>query len=285
MHRTHVRSQRPETESRSGRGLLEVALVAGRTVVTRARAGNPLKLLAPRPRSPVAWVYTTTFGGGMLAGDITDLEVHVGAGATCAMSTQSATKVYKSLDGHHSKQILRGTVADGGTLVLTPDPVTCFDGALYEQEQRFEVEPGGTLLAIDQLTSGRRERGERWAFTSYRSRLDVFHAREHVLADALHLDPMDGALDAPHRMGRFNCLAIVAMIGKRLSKISRALVEEIGKLPLEPQAPVLEVASPISCGAVLRVLGTTPERVERRLRERLLFLGDLLGETPWARKW
>ena len=196
------------------------------------------------------------------------------------MSTQSATKVYKSLDGRRSKQVLRCTVADGATLVLAPDPVSCFDGAVYEQEQRFEAHPGGALLASDQLTSGRWERGERWAFTSYRSRLDVFHAREHVLADALRLDPMDGALDAPHRMGRFNCLALVAVIGERLSEISRVLVEEIGKLPLEPRAPVLEVASPISCGAVLRFLGTTPERVERRLRESLLYLGDLLGEPP-----
>ncbi len=285
MRRTHVRCQRPEIEKWSGRGLLELTLVAGRTAVTRARAGNPLKLLVPRPHSRVAWVYTTTFGGGLVAGDLIDLEVRVGAGATCVMSTQAATKVYKSPDGRRSKQVLRCTVADGATLVLAPDPVTCFGGALYEQEQRFEVQPGGTLLVIDRLTSGRRERGERWAFTSYRSRLDIYHAREHVLADALLLDPVDGALEAPHRMGRFNCLALVAVIGERLGEVSRVLVDEISQLPLGRGASVLEAASPISRGAVLRFLGTTPEQVEQRLNERLHFLGELLGESPWARKW
>ena len=46
------------------RGNLELASVGGRTVVTRACAGNPLKLLVPRPREHAAWVYTSSVGGG-----------------------------------------------------------------------------------------------------------------------------------------------------------------------------------------------------------------------------
>ena len=50
-----------------GHGTLELQKVAGRTVVTRSQASSPLKLLTPRRRHPAAWVYTSTFGGGMVA--------------------------------------------------------------------------------------------------------------------------------------------------------------------------------------------------------------------------
>ena len=55
------------TETSAVRGNLELASVGGRTVVTRACAGNPLKLLLPRPREHAAWVYTSSFGGGLVA--------------------------------------------------------------------------------------------------------------------------------------------------------------------------------------------------------------------------
>ena len=55
-------------------GLLEVELdtKTGCSQATRARANYPLKFLLPRSRTDfgnAVWVYTVTFGGGLLAGD------------------------------------------------------------------------------------------------------------------------------------------------------------------------------------------------------------------------
>ena len=253
--------------------------------MVRAQATSPLKILSPRRREGAAWVYTSTFGGGMVAGDNVQLEVHVGRCASCCLTTQSATKVYKSLHGRSSRQYLRASVSRDGLLVLAPDPTICFAKAVYEQRQRIDIDRGGAIVVVDWITSGRRECGERWAFHRYSSRLDVFLAGERVLTEALLLDPLHGPVDAPLRMGRFHCLAVVVTIGERLADVSRRLVEEVAAKPVASSQPLLESASPIGCGAVVRILGTTPQHVGRCLREKLSFTSEFLGADAWERKW
>lgn len=273
------------TDNSAGRGILELASVGGRTVVTRARAGNPLKLLLPRPRERAAWVYTSSFGGGLVAGDEVALDVKVGPGASCVLGTQSATRVYRCPGNKFCRQELRATVAADGFLVLAPDPVVCFAEAAYEQVQRFDIEPGGSLVVLDWLSSGRRLRGERWAFRRYSSRLDVHIGGEHVLCESLRLDPSRSPVGSEFKTGGFDCLAVVGLFGEKVVDAVSTLLDMISGQPFEPGQEILEAVSPVPHGAVLRVMGSTPELVGRYLNEKLGFLAEHLGETPWSRKW
>jgi urease accessory protein len=224
-------------------------------------------------------------GGGLVAGDQIDIDVRVGPRARCVITTQSSTKVYKNPANAQCGQRLRATVCEDALLVLAPDPVTCFAGASYKQQQRIELERGGSLVVVDWLTSGRRARGECWSFSGFRSRLDVFLGPEHLLADSLCLDPNDGPIEAPHRLGRFHCLATVVVIGELLCEAIERLLEQIARQPIRRNAPLINSASRIRHGAILRILGTTTEQVACYQREKLCFLANLLGDTPWARKW
>ncbi|MBI3836611.1 MAG: urease accessory protein UreD [Planctomycetia bacterium] len=270
---------------RPGRGLLELSVVAGQAAATRVVATSPLKFLIPRRRGPAAWVYTCTFGGGLVAGDQIDMDVRLGPKVTCVMSTQSSTKVYKSPAGLPCRHVLRATVADEASLILIPDPVTCFAGARYEQDQQIELEPRSTLVAVDWLTSGRHARGERWAFARYHSRLNIFMGSDLLLADRLLLDPEDGPLGSPYRLGRFNCVAAVALVGNRFKDVRDRLLAQQATKPIERHSPIIDFASPIPHGIILRILGQRPEQVGHLVRESLLFLDSYLGDTPWARKW
>lgn len=274
-----------EKPSQLGHGVLEVSWVNGRSAITRAQAANPLNLLTPRRRETAAWVYTSTFGGGLVAGDEIDLEVKIGPRATCVINTQSFTKVYKNPEKLPCSQRLRATVSEHALLVLAPDPITCFAGATYKQQQRFDVQPDGALVVVDFLTSGRRARGECWQFSQYCSQLDVYLGQEHVLADRLLLDSVDGPLKAPYRMGRFHCLAVVVLIGKRLGEEKQRLLEQVNKQPVKRESQIIEAASPIPHGVVLRIVGMATEQVTQHLQEKLRFLEKFLGDTPWARKW
>jgi urease accessory protein len=270
---------------RAGRGSVELSLVAGKTAATRSIATNPLKLLIPRRRTAAAWVYAGTYGGGLVAGDEIDFCVQIGAGATGVLGTQASTKVFRSPGEISCRQTLRAGVADGGLLVVTPDPLTCFAQARYEQSQTVRLQGSGSLVLVDWLTSGRRARGECWAFSRYCSRLEIYRDDELLVADALLLDPADGPLDSPFRLGRFHCLALIVLIGEQL----KAAVEEqlacIAAKPVQPRARLLDVASPVPQGAVLRVIGETTESVAQYVSQALGFLDAFLGETPWARKW
>jgi len=241
--------------------------------------------LTPRRRGAAAWIYAGTYGGGLVAGDEIELQVQIGLRAIGILGTQASTKVYRSPNQVPCRQTLQASVADGGLLVLAPDPLTCFAQAHYEQLQSIRLQDSGSLVLVDWLTSGRRARGECWAFSRYHSQLRIYRNDELIMADALLLDPADGPLDSPFRLGRFHCLAMIALIGEQLTAAIQAQLARVSAKPVQASARLLDVASPVPHGMVLRVIGETTESVSRYLSQALSFLNESLGEVPWAGKW
>src|SRR5438128_729572 len=93
-----------------GHGSLAFVKVRGTTVLTRAIAASPLRLLHPANSGSAAWAYAATYGGGLLGGDAIDLDVSVGPGAAAMLSTQASTKVYRA--DVPASQRLRAHAAD-----------------------------------------------------------------------------------------------------------------------------------------------------------------------------
>ena len=190
----------------AGTGFLQVVKRGQRSVVCRAFAASPLKLLTPRNHGAAAWIYSASYGGGLVGGDALRLAVDVGPGAMALLSTQSSTKVYRSDRGTSTH--LDALVGDGGLLVVAPDPTVCFAGSSYRQRQQIDLSGAGALVLVDWLSSGRRAAGERWAFDRYSSRTTLRVDGRLTFYDGLWLDTMDG--DISERMGRFDVLATVA---------------------------------------------------------------------------
>ena len=269
---------------RPGHARLDVQLVSGQSAATGVWASSPLKLLVPRPRGPSVWAYASSFGGGLVAGDETSLTLQLGDSTRCYFSTQASTKVYRNPRalpcGHH----LRATLGADSLLVLAPDPVQAFAGSHYTQRQEFYLQPGTGLALVDWCCSGRAARGERWAFTRFHSRNDVFLDGERLLVDSLLLDPADGPLDAAHRMGRFNCLALVLLVGAPLRDVAARLLADVAAQPVTRRATLVCSASAVRDGVLLRIAGEEVEVVGREIHRHLAALSDLLGDDPWARK-
>jgi urease accessory protein len=276
-----------QRRKRAGTGEIELAVVAGRTAVISRRATSPLKLLTPRGFDDgAARVVASTYGGGLLAGDDVRLSVTAGPGTRAALTTQASTKVYRSgAAGLTSRQSLDATLADGATLAVAPDPVSCFAGARFEQRQTFDLAAGASLLLIDWLTSGRAARGERWAFDRCRTETSVRVDGRLVARDALLLDPADGPVGAAHRMGRFDCLATALLIGPAMADAAARAIGAVGSVRLAKRAPLIAAASPIVGGAVIRVIGVGAEPVGRFLRSLLAPAFAASGGDPWLRKW
>jgi urease accessory protein len=266
-----------------GSGLLRIVRERSRSVASRVFATSPLKLLTPRNHGSAAWVYTATYGGGLVDGDAVHLSVDVGPGAAMMLSTQAATKVYRSPRGTTTSGV-DAVVRDGALLALMPDPVVCFAGSSYEQTQRFRLGRDASLVLVDWLSSGRRAAGERWAFDRYLARTSVHADGRLVWHDALSLNPLDG--DLATRMGRFEVIAVVGLFGARLRAEAATIISRASDRSLERRADLLLAASPIGeDGALVRIAGSTAESVGRAIRECLHFVPALLGDDPWQRKW
>jgi urease accessory protein len=255
----------------AGEGAVVVERVGPRSVVTSARAHSPLRVLEPRNHGDAAWIYVSTFGGGLVDGDRIALDVDVGADASAFLGTQASTKIYRSPRG--CSQHLRARVGEGGLLVSLPDPVTCFADACYRQEVEVALEPGASALIVEGLTSGRTAYGERWAFASYRARLRV-----GAIDETLHLDPAHGPL--ARRMGRFDALATIVAIGPRVAAIARALDAAV---TTAPRADLRIATSPVAGGVLARIAGNSVETVTRTIRSSCSALTTLLGDDPLRR--
>ncbi|HLP76208.1 MAG TPA: urease accessory protein UreD, partial [Candidatus Paceibacterota bacterium] len=138
---------------------------------------------------------------------------------------------------------------------------------------------------VDWFTSGRAGCGERWAFKSFQSRNEVFIGGQRVFLDSLLLDADEDDLAGAHSMGRFNCIAMLLLIGPTFSLVAGELLKAVQAMPVGKQQTLVCSASSVRGGVVLRIAGEDVEAVGKELHRHLAFLGDILGDDPWLRKW
>jgi urease accessory protein len=240
-----------------------------------------LRVLTPGNAGHAAWVYTSSFGGGLVDGDHLALDIEVRTGAAAFISTQASTKVYRSTRGASAE--LHARIAPDACLVLAPDPVVCFAASRYRQMQQFELAAGASLVLVDWLSSGRHVSGERWAFEEYHSRIRVRQDGRLIVHDAVALRASDGNLVA--RLGRWNILGVVMLLGAAVRDAAAAIVAQVARDPVVRRADQIATATAVGDGCVLRFMGTSVEHVARTVRAHLTFVHRLLGDDPWARKW
>ena len=150
--------------------------------------------------------------------------------------------------------------------------------------QRFEVAESGSLVVIDCVLSGRCAAGERWAFSEYRSLIEIVMGDRLIVHDAVALRASDG--DLARRLGRFDVLAVAVIAGRSLHAEAAGVLAAASRYPVMRHADQLIMASSIGeDGCFLRIAGTSGEQVGRTLRELLRFIPARLGDDPWRRKW
>ncbi len=242
------------------------------TAVESAYAESPLRFLTPRNHGTAAWAYTSTLGGGLVDGDRLDLDITVGPGACAFVSSQGPTRVFRSAGGCASTTVAR--VAEGGALVLAPEPTACFAGARYSQRTEVSLAPGASLALWEVLSAGR----ERWGFTRCSSTLRI----PPYLDETWLLDPVHGALD--ERMGRFGAIGTLFLVGPFFAAMAASARAQVDASPASGEAPLVESASPLPGGAlVLRLAALSVQQLLHRLRSHFDTLPSLLGDNPWRR--
>lgn len=211
-------------------------------------------------------------------GDRIDLRIEAEADTAAFIGTQSSTKVYRSPSG--CSQRLEVHAADGAAIAIVPDPVVCFAGARYRQEIDISLAPTASLVLFDGYTSGRAARGERWEFADFESRTTIARGGVAAIIDATKLNPDCGSI--AQRMGRFDALVSLAVIGPRFDAVRLAVLAAVSS----PDGTTVVAASPVGHdGAVVRVAANSFENASRALRSSFAALAGTLGDDPFARKW
>ncbi|CAN5776735.1 hypothetical protein BH10ACT1_BH10ACT1_22400 [soil metagenome] len=187
-----------------GHGLLELDLAVrdGITRLVRRRHRFPLRCTVPlhldASRPELAWIYVQNPTGVVGAGDRLEQRVTVGPGAMVHLTTPSATKVLRMVEGS-ATQDTTIELAQGAYLEQLPEPVIPQQRSSYEQRTTVRLAAGSAYVGADVLAPGRVASGEAYAFDRLAVRTAILGPDGEPLAiDAMVVEPRT---HAPARRG------------------------------------------------------------------------------------
>jgi urease accessory protein len=192
---------------------VEVAEVQEKSKLVACKSVQPLKILNPASHNKSCNVVLSNFGGGMVSGDKINLHITCGARTNFFLSSQSNSKIFKSVDGKSAEQTITGTLGENALAVVFPDPVVLQEGSIYRQVQHWDMQPKSLLLVIDWFHSGRMDVGEQYAFRSFFSELRVTARAKIKLLDRFAFNPEQHIATSPANFSHYQTMFSAYLVG------------------------------------------------------------------------
>ena len=158
----------------AGQLRLSVAARDGRSYAARQYHEGALRVLRPHYLDRSGQVTYTVInpGGAYFGADAYLLDVAVDLDASLALTTQSATKVYRTPQGPASQE-MTVRLGPGSCLEYVPDQLIVYRGGSYIQRTRVDMDPTASLLLAEIVTPGWSPSGASFAYDELRMRTEV----------------------------------------------------------------------------------------------------------------
>ncbi|CAM3601488.1 urease accessory protein UreD [Tsukamurella ocularis] len=237
----------------TGELALTLAPRGQRTVAVAQRHAGTLQTLRPLYLDDSGQVtyHVVNPGGGCLRGDTYANDIELEAGAHAVVTTQSATKVYRT-PGGGAAQHMRIRLGAGAVLEYVPDALILYREATYRQTCTVELDPSASLVLAEIITPGWSPDGARFRYDELRMRTEIHRGGALLAVDNLLIEPglADpsglGILDGHTHVGSLT--AVDPRIDDDLRDEVHALTEAVGGV----RSGLTALAGP---GFVLRCLG------------------------------
>jgi len=190
----------------------------GETLLSRSHMQAPLKVqrpFYPEGREVCHTVMLHT-AGGIVGGDRLSLDIRLHPQALALLTTASATKVYRS-GGAEAQQSTQIYLAAGAGLEWFPQEAIVFNGAVYRQDLRVDLEAGAIWTGWEITRLGRTARGEKFSTGEWRSRTEVWQQGCLLWVDPQYLAGGSEMLDSPHGLAGYPVIGSFACIGQAVS--------------------------------------------------------------------
>ncbi|MEC4612763.1 urease accessory protein UreD [Tsukamurella tyrosinosolvens] len=237
----------------TGELALTLAPRGRRTVAVAQRHAGTLQTLRPMYLDDSGQVtyHVVNPGGGCLRGDTYAIDIDLQADARAVVTTQSATKVYRT-PGGGAAQHMRIRLGAGAVLEYVPDALILYREATHRQTCAVELDPSASLVLAEVVTPGWSPDGARFRYDELRMRTEIRRGGELLAVDNLLIEPGRadpsgiGLLDGRTHVGSLT--AVDPRIDEDLLDEVHALTETAGTV----RSGLTALAGP---GFVLRCLG------------------------------
>ncbi|PSS45468.1 urease accessory protein [Arthrobacter woluwensis] len=208
-------------------------------------------------------------GGGYLGGDRYVFGAELGADTSLLLTTQSATKVYRTPQGPaRSRQEFR--LEAGARLESVPDALIAYQAASYHQDTEVRMHPSASLALAETVTQGWAPDGTPFRFDEVSLRTRVHVGDRLAVSDNLLLRPDQGGT-ARLMLGGHSHLATLLVVDPRAEDDAvQRLREELGVLfPPASSGALLGITRLAVPGFVLRALTGSTQSAEAVLHRAL----------------
>jgi urease accessory protein len=174
---------------------LRYARDAERTIA-HDRHDGPLRVLQRLyPEGPAVCHHVLVHPpGGIVGGDVLEIDAHLAEGAHALVTTPGATRFYRSA-GATARQSVSLRLDAGARLEWLPLETIAYGGCLAENELRLELAPGAETIGWDMLALGLPAAGDTFERGRYRQHLELRGAwLERGTLDAADTLLLEGAL-------------------------------------------------------------------------------------------
>ena len=244
-----------------------VAERGGRSVAVRQFHQGALRVLRPHyldDSGQVCYVVVNP-GGAYLGADLYVIDVEVAEGAKLLLTTQSATKIYRT-PGSFAEQRMRLRLGAGAQLELAPDQVIAYREASYRQNTHITLHPTSSLVMSEVITPGWSPDGASFRYEELRLRTEIQIESGGLLAlDNLLIRPPQHDVTGLGFMEGFSHVGSLIVVDRR---VDQALADELHVLTDGHDAytgvSLTATVDGIS-GLVLRSLSNSTEELNRLL--------------------
>jgi urease accessory protein len=171
----------------NGRLHLSVKKSGGYSRRASVHESGSLRLRFPNADMAMLEAVILNTAGGMTGGDRFDVDIEVGEAASLLVSTTSAEKIYRSLQGDVTVDV-RLKVANGGNLAWLPQETILFDRARYSRRIDADLAPGASLVLAEAVVFGRAAMGETVAQGYLADRWRIRRDGKLLFAENVRLD-------------------------------------------------------------------------------------------------
>ena len=217
-------------------GELHLGVVArddGTSYAARQSFSGALRVIRPHYLDGSGQVTYTVInpGGAYFGADAYQLSFDVGNAAALMVTTQSATKVYRTPQGP-AEQHMRVTVGREATFEYLPDQLIVYREGTYRQETVVVIEPSSRLVLGEIVTPGWAPDGTAFRFDELRMRTEIrlrTSAGERPFAvDNLRLIPASSDLGLGV-MEDFSHSGQLLLAGPQLEAVAQQLADAVEK--------------------------------------------------------
>ncbi|HEY2420584.1 MAG TPA: urease accessory protein UreD [Neobacillus sp.] len=188
----------------------------GKTVAGSVYFQGAFKVMRPvyHDDSGQACYYLLNPGGGYLDGDRYKMQISLEKNARLTLTTQSATKVYKT-PTNHVYQETEIILNEGSFLEYLPDPLIAYREARYKQKNVIRMKKNATFIYQDIVTPGWSPDGDHFSYKSVQLLNEIYMDDDLAAYDHIKLQPGTQNIRGLGFMEGFSHLGSMIVVGEQ----------------------------------------------------------------------